>query len=163
MSTRSQQLQVRVTPEEKATLKRLARAAGLDVSSYVLARALPDARLRFETILAQLGDAPDARYVLAALNDFLTSISASELEEAAATADVTELSPFLANYVAAMVEQAAHLKGVAVPSWTAGVEPLVEPWFAAPLESLRLHLLRSSPVPFRRRNLFIDAALGARV
>ena len=150
----------------------VANAGGNLAASWLVARRVAPTVLMALALVVMVGCelgiyssglSPDARYVLAALNDFLTSISASELEEAAATADVTELSPFLANYVAAMVEQAAHLKGVAVPSWTAGVEPLVEPWFAAPLESLRLHLLRSSPVPFRRRNLFIDAALGARV
>ncbi len=67
------------------------------------------------------------------------------------------------NYVAAMVEQAAHMKRVRPPAWTARVEPLETPWFATSLESLRLHLLRASPVPFKRRNLFVDSAVGARV
>jgi hypothetical protein len=163
MTTRSQQLQIRVTPGEKATLKRLARAAGQDVSSYVLARALPDARLQFDTILSRLGDSPDYRYALAELNDFLTSVGPAELAEATGTADVGMLSPFLKNYVAAMVEQACHLKDVPTPAWTEAIEPLAEPWFAGSLGSLRLHLLRSSPVPFKRRNLFVDAALGSRV
>lgn len=164
MTTRSQQLQIRVTPHEKSMLKRLARAAGQDVSSYVLARALPDARLQFAAILRRLGDsADDYRYALAELNDFLSSRWPAELADATWTADVGRLSPFLKNYVAAMVEQAAHLKGVSTPAWTEAIEPLAEPWFAVSLRSLRLHLLRSSPVPFRRRNLFVDASLGSRV
>lgn len=163
MTTRSQQLQIRVTPREKSTLKRLARAAGQDVSSYVLARALPDARLQFDGILRRLRDSPDYSHALAELNDFLTSMASAELADATRTADVERLSPFLKNYVAAMVEQASHLKGIPTPAWTAAIEPLAEPWFAASLRSLRLHLLRSSPVPFKRRNLFVDAALGSRV
>jgi hypothetical protein len=43
------------------------------------------------------------------------------------------------------------------------VAPLDEPWFAVPLESLRPHLLRVSPVPFKHRILFIDASTSARV
>jgi len=31
------------------------------------------------------------------------------------------------------------------------------------LLGLRLHLLTHSPAPFRRRNIFIDASVGARV
>ena len=163
MATRSQQLQIRVTPHEKSTLKRLSRAAGQDISSYVLSRALPDARRQLDAILTRLGEQSDYRYGLAELNDLLSSIEAAELADVAGNVDVAELSPFLKNYVAAMVEQASHLKGIPTPEWTEAIEPLAEPWFAGSLESLRPHLLRSSPVPFKRRNLFIDASLGARV
>jgi uncharacterized protein (DUF1778 family) len=161
--SKSQQLQIRVTPNQKKTLKRLASAAGLDLSSYVLARALPPARLRFEAILDRLHDDVDFRYALAELNDFLSKLSAGELSEAVAHADAARLSPFLGNYVAAMVEQAAHLKRISPPPWTAGIEPLGCPYFAAPLARLRPHLLRASPVPFKRRNLFVDATIGDRV
>jgi len=163
MASKSQHLQIRVTPRQKATLKRLATAAGQDISSYVLSRALPPARLRFEELLSLLGEAAEHRYVLAELNDFLTALAPAELPEAVEHADLARLSPFLKNYVAAMVEQASHLKGVPSPAWTARVAPLAAPYFAAPLTSLRLHLLRVSPVPFKRRNIFVDAALGARV
>jgi hypothetical protein len=43
------------------------------------------------------------------------------------------------------------------------VAPLEEPHFGAPLQSLRLHLLAASPVAFKRRNIFVDAAVGDRV
>ena len=71
MASKSQQLQIRVAPRQKAALKRLARAAGVDVSAYVLARALPAAGVEFAAILARLGDEDDHRYALAELNDFL--------------------------------------------------------------------------------------------
>jgi hypothetical protein len=72
--------------------------------------------------------------------------------------------PYLANYVAAMVEQAIHRKGgVRPPRWTSTVPPLSQPVFAAPWMSLRAHLLLESPVPFRRRNIFIDSSIGDRV
>ncbi|HEX5387092.1 MAG TPA: DUF1778 domain-containing protein [Gemmatimonadales bacterium] len=163
MASKSQHLQIRLTPQQKAALKRLASAAGQDVSSYVLSRTLPPARLRFEELLALLRDGTERRYVLAELNDLLSALAPGELREAVAHADLAHLSPFLRNYVAAMVEQASNLKHVRPPSWTAQVGPLAIPWFATPLASMRLHLLRASPVPFKRRNLFVDAAVGDRV
>lgn len=160
---RSKQLQIRVTPREKAALRRLAAAAGQDMSEYVLARALPPARLRFEELLRALEDEEDRRFALAELNTFLSDLAPAELPDAVAHADLRELSPFVRNYLSAMVEQAAAMKGVEPPGWVGSVPPLAEPHFAAPLAALRLHLLAASPVPFRRRNLFVDAAIGSRV
>ena len=89
---------------------------------------------------------------------------------AAAPGDLFELlprpsieNPYLANYVAAMVEQAAYLRGVLPPEWTSGILPLPAPVFAVSWLSLRAHLLLESPVPFRRRNIFIDSGIGTRV
>jgi hypothetical protein len=62
-----------------------------------------------------------------------------------------------------MVEQAADQKHVAPPAWVRDVAPLDAPHFATRLKSLRQHLLRSAPVPFKRRNIFVDAGVGARV
>jgi hypothetical protein len=73
------------------------------------------------------------------------------------------LPAFEAAYVAAMVEHAASRKRVPSPAWTADSAALQRPWFATQLRSLRLHLLTHSPLPFRRRNLFIDSSLGDRV
>lgn len=163
MAAKSQYLQIRVTRRQKAALKRLAAAAGQDVSSYVLSRALPSSRLQFEELVARLGEGADHRFVLAELNDLLSTLAPAELSEAVAQADFARLSQFLRNYLAAMVEQACHRAHLPPPPWTARVEPLEAPWFAAPLERLRAHLLRASPVPFKRRNLFVDAAVGDRV
>ena len=163
MSAKSQQLQIRIAPAQKAALRRLAHAAGLDVSGYVLARVLPPGPERFAGILLALGDDADRRFALAELNDFLHSCAPVQFAEAVARADLGELSPFVQNYVAAMVEQAAGHKGVAPPAWVRDVIPLAEPHFATPLRSLRLHLLHAAPVPFKRRNIFVDAGVGARV
>lgn len=163
MNAKSQHVQIRVTPRQKTALKRLAAAAGQDVSSYVLGRVLPSAQRRFEELLALLGEGDDHRYVLAELNDLLTGLTADELGEAIEHADVARLDIFLQNYVAAMVEQASDLAGIRPPAWTTRVAALEAPWFASELKGLRLHLLRASPVPFKRRNLFVDAAVGARV
>ena len=164
MESKSRHIQIRVTAKQKAALKRLAAAAGQDLSNYMLSRALPAASLRFEELLGILATADDPpRYALAELNDLVTGLTRDQLAEAVAHGEVERLSPWLANYVAAMVEQACHVKGAAPPSWTGRVTPLEAPWFAAPLKSVRLHLLRAAPIAFRRRNLFVDATIGARV
>jgi uncharacterized protein (DUF1778 family) len=163
MGTKTEQLQIRVTPEEKGALKRQARRAGMDVSAYVLERLLPAAKQRFGELLRALRDEEEIRFTLAELNDLLAGLAPAEFRAAVDEADLRELEPYLRNYVAAMVELAAHQKRVAPPLWVNDVEPLEEARFAAPLASLRLHLLRAAPVPFVRRNIFVDSSIGDRV
>jgi len=163
MPAKTQQLQIRVTPQQKAALKRQAGAAGLDVSSWVLSRLLPSEPGRFAEIVRVLESEADHRFALAELNDFLHACAPVGFAEAVARAELGRLSPFIQNYVAAMVEQAAAQKDIAPPAWTRDVAPLAAPQFATPLSSLRMHLLRSAPVPFKRRNIFVDAGVGARV
>ncbi|MEW5918572.1 MAG: hypothetical protein AB1762_19375 [Gemmatimonadota bacterium] len=163
MPGKTQQLQIRVTPRQKTALKRQAVAAGIDVSTYVLSRVLPSEVSRFADILRQLQVESQRKYALAELNELLSGSPAGTLSEAIASADVSSLSPFLQNYVAAMVEQAAELKHITPPAWLRDVAPLDHPHFATPLISLRMHLMRAAPVPFKRRNIFVDSSLGARV
>jgi hypothetical protein len=112
--------------------------------------------------LAALGQSGDSKpaYLLAELNDLLTGSEGPRIE--ALPAPRID-DPYLANYVAAMVELAAHLRGGRPPVWTSDIPALSYPVFAAPWMSLRAHLLLESPVPFRRRNIFIDSSIGARV
>lgn len=163
MTTKSQQLQIRVTPAQKAALKRAARRSGVDVSSYVLAKLLPPARLRLLDILAALRRGEDPRFALADLNDLLSGLAPAAFTEVVTDLDPGGLSPFLRNYVAAMVEQAASQKGEAPPAWARDIEPLDHPHFAVPFVRLRPYLLRAAPVAFKRRNLFVDATVGDRV
>jgi uncharacterized protein (DUF1778 family) len=163
VAAKSRQLQIRVTPAEKAALKRAAHRAGLEVSQYVLSRLLPPARTRLLDVIAALRRAEPQRLALADLNDLLAGLAPPQFSEAVADVDLTGLTPFAANYVAAMVEQAAHQKGEAAPPWTRDVEPPDIPYFAVPFARLRPHLLRDAPVAFKRRNLFVDATIGDRV
>lgn len=163
MATKSRQLQIRITPAQQRALKRLSRRADMDVSTYVLARALPAAAARFEEILHSLRRDAGHRFALADLNDFLDALAPAQFGDAVAAAPLEGLAPLLRNYVAAMVEQAAHRKGEPSPSWVRDVAPLEEPYFAVPFRRLRPHLLRAAPVPFKRRNIFVDAAVGDRV
>lgn len=162
VAAKSDQLQIRVTPADKAALKRLARRAGMDVSAYVLSRVCPPAATELTRLLRTLGQGPD-RFALAELNDTLTRLAPAEFCAAVGGLDPTRLSPWLQNYVSAKVEHGAHLKGQAPPAWVHDVEPLERPWFAVPFTRLRPYLFRVAPVAFKRRNLFVDATVGDRV
>lgn len=156
------QLQIRVSPAEKAIIQRAAKRAGLDMSSYVLSKVISVPANRFQVCIAAAAGL-NSSYGLAELNDLLTKFSSLELESAIAASPTAPLSPFLANYVAAMVELACSLRAIPVPHWTRAILPLADPWFASSIPRLRHHLLVSSPAPFRRRNIFIDASLGSRI
>jgi hypothetical protein len=162
VAAKTSQLQIRVTPQEKAAIQRLARRAGLDVSRYVLSRVQPAGRARVAHIVRTLGRQVD-RFGFAELHDALAGLGPAEFQEAVADVDLVGLSPFVQNYVAAMVEHAAARIGDAPPPWTRDVEPLDRPYFAAPFARLRPHLLRAAPVAFKRRNLFVDSTVGDRV
>jgi len=157
------QLQIRVTPAQKAFLKRRALEAGQDVSSYVLSRVAPDAALRFQRILSAVGETDGGSFALAELSDLLAGLSARELEHATAGGLPDGLSPRLQNLVAAMVEHCAAERHGAPPPWARRIPPLSAPWFAVDLPRLRGYLLRVSPTAFRRRNLFVDSTVGDRV
>ena len=162
--TKSQQLQIRVSPEQKTRIKKQASLAGEDVSSWVLAKLLPPDADKFQHLINKPGIGLHSRsHMLAEIHDFLQSLSGKALEEAVRTTDHTALDSLASNYVAAMVEQACANKGIQIPFWVRTVTPLPYPWFASELKSLRLHLLTKSPAPFRRRNLFVDSTLGDRV
>jgi hypothetical protein len=160
---RSEQLQIRVTPAEKARLKRLAKAAGQAVSAYVLARALPSEEPRLAAVLRALRGDREPRFALAELNDVLGGLAPIEFTAVVRGVDVSGLSPLFQNYVAAMVELAAAQKRAEPPAWVRDVAPLDRPHFGAPLKRLRPHLLRAAPIAFKRRNIFVDASVGDRV
>jgi hypothetical protein len=162
-SAKTAQLQVRVSPAEKAAIQRAARRAGMDMSSFVLGRLLPPAAGRFQELTAACAGEPGGRYALAELNSFLTALGAGELRDAVASPPQASLAAAQANYVAAMVEYACAQRDIAPPAWTGAVAPLATPVFGSDLSSLRLYLLTHAPPPFRRRNIFIDASIGARV
>lgn len=163
MGAKDSQLQIRVTAGQKAAIKQAAARANMDVSRWVLARLLPDGAEKFRALTDALGGDREADgYALAELNDFLTGLGGAAFVVAVEAAP-RALAASLANYVAAMIETAAHAKGVPPPEWTAAVAPLPEPQFGTDLLSLRLHLLLSSPPAFRRRNIFVDPSVGSRV
>lgn len=161
---KTEQLQIRVSSEQKARIQQQAARAGMDVSKWILHRALPPAEACFQSLCHDLArGSSDSRYTLAELNDFLSDLGAQAFRGAVARAPEARLPAFEGAYVAAMVERAAAVKCVPMPAWTRDVGALEKPWFASALQSLRLYLLTASPPPFRRRNLFIDSSIGDRV
>lgn len=159
---KSAQLQIRVSPVQKIAIQRAAQAAGMDMSSYVLTLLLPDLRAEFQSHVKACRDL-DTRFALAELNTFLSRLTQSELRTAVAMTLPIGLTQYLANYIAAMVEHTCALRKTHPPDWARCIDPLTEPFFASELQSLRLHLLTHAPAAFRRRNLFVDASVGAQI
>jgi hypothetical protein len=162
-SAKISQLQIRVSDGEKIAIRGAAQRAGMDMSTYVLHRVLAAPQQSFQELVRSLDDLVGPSYALAELNSFLADVAAPELRDAVASAPQTPLTPFLSNYVAAMVESACVRRGLRVPGWTREIPPLADPVFGSQLESVRLHLLTHSPAAFRRRNIFVDTDVGSRV
>lgn len=162
---KSSQLQIRVSEEEKRIIRREAKLAGQDVSSWVLGKILPKKRLEFQNLIKELSEATqeEQSFVLASLNDYLFRLPPSEFQNVLRELPSVKLSQFLINYVAAMIEQSAMLKEINAPAWVREIPPLDIPVFSSKLESLRLHLLLDAPVVFKKRNIFIDSTIGNRV
>lgn len=162
---KTEQLQVRVTQGQKELIRQAAKRAGMDMSGWILQRALPDVGTEFFRLVDQVkrySESPS--YALAELHDWLEGLSPHEFRRAVAEAPPsTRLNAYLENYVAAMIEVAAHRKHCLAPAWTMDIKPLEEPVFGVSLIGVRLLLLVNSPPPFRRRNVFIDATIGDRV
>ena len=136
----------------------------MDVSKWVLQQVLPPVEREFQALCRALASRPDVRsFTFAEFQDWFNRLTGGEFTRAVCYAPEVRLSPFEANYLAAIVEHTAAMKGVDPPRWPLAVEPLDMPWFASSLKSLRLHLLTHSPPPFRRRNLFVDSSVGQRV
>jgi hypothetical protein len=163
MPRKTSHLQIRVTPEQKRTMKRLAHDAAMDMSTWVLARVLPDGARRFQDLTANLATADQRRFALAELADFVRPLAAGSFLRAVAEAPRARLDANTLNHVAAAIDLAARRRGVAPPPWTRDVTIPAMPRFGSELTSVRLHLLTRSPVALRRRNLFMDASVDERV
>jgi uncharacterized protein (DUF1778 family) len=157
------QLQIRVSEREKEAIALAARKAGVGMSEWVLRAALPEGRVVFHRLVRELSEAQDKSFALAEIHDLLEQAMADEFEQIVLEAPATKLSPYWMNYLAAMVELSAHRKKVPPPLWTLNIHPLDQPKYGSDILKLRLYLLTHSPLPFRRRNIFIDSSVGTRV
>ena len=160
--TKTSQLQIRVSPAQKAELGRRARAEGMDLSAWVLDRLLPQSRLHMVELVRALARQPGSSFVLAEIHDLLQSLGRGEFASALEALPTGKLDPVSANQLAAMVETRAARLRVRPPEWVSEIAPLAQPWFPTALLSLRLHLLCNAPAAFRCRNLFVDSTLGDR-
>jgi hypothetical protein len=125
--SKSSQLQIRVSAKEKAAIRRAARRSGQDMSQYVLSRVLPQLSEAFQSLVRRARLANPPGFALAELHTFLEGLTPAELSEGVAAAPDVALPPFLANYVAAMVETACLRKSERVPEWTRRIAPLSPP------------------------------------
>ena len=158
---KTEQLQIRVSAQEKARIKALAKGAGMSVSEWVLSEVLSAEADEFESIV---GSIPfDPVYAFATLNEFLVALPTKKFLEATGNKPKVKLSEFEINYLCAMLEYTAEYLGVSVPAWTSSVKPLDVPFFGSDLKNLRLHLLLNSPPAFKSRNIFVDSSVGDRV
>ena len=157
------QLQIRISSAQKIAIQRAARNEGKDVSTWVLEHCLNHNSSRFQSLIVELRQSKDPSFILAELNDFLTRLSPRDFPEAVKYAPEEHLGEEDANRVAAMVEQAAIVKRTESPAWTSMIPPLANPVFDTELQSLRLHLLLNAPAAFKKRNIFVDSSIGARV
>ena len=157
------QLQIRVSTAEKKVIQKAATTAGMGMSEYILSRLLPQQKQKLQECLRQLRSAREISFGLAEVHDLFQKMTSFEFEDSLRENPLSRLSPYLQNYIAAMVEETALQKGVSVPMWTKDIAPLAQPVFGSALKNLRLHLLTQSPIPFRKRNIFIDSTIGSRV
>jgi len=162
-TTKTSQLQIRVTAIEKAEIQRAAKQLNLDMSSYVLARVLPRKQNQLQNLLNELVVTDDSRYVLSEINTLLSRLTARECKASISIILPSSLSDYLSNYIAAMVEFVCNQHKITLPNWTKNIQPLSKPKFGSELLSLRLYLLTHSPAAFRRRNIFVDTTIGGQV
>jgi len=163
MSPKSAWLQIRVTPEQKRALKRAARRAATDVSSWVLDRLFPAETERFQALVARVADPAGRRFALAELADWLRALPRGSFERAVERAPEAPLDAGTLNYLAGAIELAAARRGVSPPGWARDAPASDTPLFGSELAGVRLHLLTRSPLALRRRNVFVDASVDDRV
>jgi len=158
MEAKTSQLQIRVSPSQKAALKRLARHRGCSVSELVLSAVLPSVNQEFQRLAQALEEPATRREALSALRAFLGGLGSSEeLAAAVAGLDLRDLGPVARNLAAAAVEERFGGFTEDLPSWLRSVPALDRPYFGWRLRSLRPHLMRLTPVAYKRRNLYVDA------
>lgn len=155
MSTKTSQLQIRISPSQKEMLKRMADQAGLSLSAYVLSRALPSVRRELETKIEALRVQDGGESALRELLTYLSGLPDEAYREAVDAPVPADLPPVQKNLVTAAVEWEAVRRSMSPPAWAATVEPLSEPHFSRDLPALRPHLLRVAPAAFKRRRLFV--------
>jgi len=157
-------LQIRISKEDKALIKAAAKSAGEDMSQWILNRILSKDSSEFLKLTDRLADnETESFYIFAQIHDFLASLSKKNFMSAVDLPPNFDLSGFKGSYLAAMIEERANQLKEAAPEWTERYGSLEKPHFGTNLKGLRLHLLANSPPPFRKRNIFIDSTVGARV
>lgn len=96
-------------------------------------------------------------YALAEFVDAFRRARGAERRTLAAEAAREGSSALERAYWAAAVESVCHEARMRPPAWVDAPDRFLgEPYFAGGMESLKAILIAESPVPFRRRNLFVS-------
>lgn len=148
---------------EKQWIQKKAKELDLDMSVWVKQLLFSQKNQTYMNLMDAISNSKFSKEALAHFNDFLDRLPAKDFVETVMEIPGIFKDTFHGNYIAAMVEMAAHQKKVAPPSWTKKYTGMEEPYFASSFENLRFHLLVSSPIPFRKRNIFIDSTIGDRI
>jgi len=156
-------LQIRLSAEQKESIRNAAKEADTDMSSWILSKVANSRSVDFSKIVNKLNSEQQQTYVYAEINDLLAKCNSTSFSTTVMANPTDGLDAFQANYVAAMVEHCAQKMGELAPAWCNSVSQLQFPHFGSDLKSLKLHLLLNSPLAFRRRNIFIDSSVGERV
>jgi len=140
-----------------------AQCAGMEMSSWVKKQLFSKDKRTYLDILKHVIPGENNKEGFALFHDFLNNITPTLLADVVVDLPERLRDTLSGNYMAAMVEVACHIKGVIPPLWVQKYKGLMTPYFSSTLPSLRMYLMQSSPPPFRRRNIFIDASIGDRV
>jgi len=165
MRMKDHTLQIRLSEKEKHWIEREAKAHDLSTSEWVRSIAVPQKNTLFQEIIERVAETEEEHksFAYAELHDFLAELKPEEFSVVLRLGPQKKCESQDANIVAAMVEFTAYKLGQKNPGWVNEVAPLKTPFFSSQLMSLRLYLLRNSPILFRRRNLFIDTSIGGRI
>ena len=160
---KNENIQIRVSSSQKEKLKKIAKLQKMSLSEYILSISLTEITpLEIIDLYASMAKEDDKSFHLARINELLMKCP-KHMWEKLVSFYPKNLDEKAIAYVAGLIEQAAFIRSLSKPSWSTKIEALEEPLFASHLEKLRLYLLIKSPIPFRKRNIFIDSSVGDRV
>lgn len=164
-TNKTKYLQIRVTPQEKSLIEKMAKRNNKTISELVLDKLLSEIKQKekFQNLVSDLNKVDNKSLAFAEINDFLNKLGKEEFQIAVKEEPRTKLSDYHSNYIAAIVEYTSYMKKAKPPKWINEIQPLNEPIFGSNLKNLRTHLLLNSPISFRKRNIFIDSTVGDRV
>lgn len=118
MEKKTAQLQIRVTPRQKALIRQQAQAHGMDMTQWILTRSLPSRQETLHTVLAALAQGEQEPDLLFGdIFNLLKDLSAPEFSLTLARPPDIPLKDDHSDLLQAMVELAARQKGCLPPRW----------------------------------------------
>lgn len=152
---KSETIQIRVSKAEKEKLKKLSQVHKMCVSEFILSNLLTDISAYEVRQLYELIAKGENRVLsLFNLRNKLKKISPAFWDGAVGIVP-DFLDPFSLAYVASTIEELSYIRGLSYPEWCTGIKALSEPYIGSDQETMNFYILVNSPVPFKRRNIFL--------